>query len=49
MRYGWVWNEKTATGNFKATWTRDYVKWVRNPPTLAGSVKRSAETMHPDR
>ena len=30
LRHGWVWNEKTATGNLKATWTRDYVKWAKS-------------------
>lgn len=30
MRHGWVWNEKTPTGNLKATWSRDYVKWAKS-------------------
>ena len=30
LRHGWVWNERTATGNLKATWTRGYVKWAKS-------------------
>ena len=30
LRHGWVWNEKTAAGNLKATWTRGYVKWAKS-------------------
>lgn len=30
MRRDWVWNEKTATGNLKIAWSRDYVKWRKS-------------------
>jgi transposase len=30
LRHGWAWNERTATGNLKATWTRGYVKWAKS-------------------
>ena len=29
LRHGVVWNQKTSTGNIKATWTRGYVSWVK--------------------
>lgn len=28
-RYGYAWNERTASGNLCATWTTRYVAWVR--------------------
>lgn len=28
-RYGYVWNERTASGNLRGTWTERYVAWVR--------------------
>ena len=30
LRHGWVWNERTAAGNLRATWTRGYVKWAKS-------------------
>lgn len=30
MRHGRVWNERTATGNLKRTWGRDYVRWAKS-------------------
>lgn len=30
MRHGWVWNERTAAGNLRATWSRDYIKWAKS-------------------
>lgn len=30
LRHGYVWNERTAAGNLKATWTRGYVKWAKS-------------------
>ena len=30
LRHGWTWNEKTAAGNLKPTWTHGYVKWARS-------------------
>lgn len=29
LRHGIVWNRKTQKGNLKATWTREYVSWVK--------------------
>ena len=29
LRHGYVWNERTRSGNLKKTWTSDYIKWVR--------------------
>lgn len=34
LRYGWVWNERAATGNLKATWTRGYVRWTKSAIVL---------------
>ena len=28
LRYGWVWNEKTPSGNRCDTWTKGYRKWL---------------------
>ena len=28
LRHGHVWNERTAAGNLKGTWTRDYIAWA---------------------
>lgn len=30
LRHGHVWNEKTAHGNLKKTWTREYASWVKS-------------------
>jgi transposase len=30
LRHGWVWNEKTASGNLKATWGADHKRWLDN-------------------
>lgn len=30
LRHGHVWNEKTARGNLKATWTRECIAWARS-------------------
>jgi len=29
LRHGYVWNERTKSGNLKDTWSRDYIKWVK--------------------
>ena len=28
LRHGHVWDERTAAGNLKGTWTRDYIAWA---------------------
>lgn len=30
LRHGVVWNERTASGTLRVTWSRDYVKWARS-------------------
>ena len=30
LRHGYAWNEKTPTGNLRATWSRDYVRWAKS-------------------
>lgn len=30
LRHGVVWNERTARGTLRVTWSRDYVKWARS-------------------
>lgn len=30
LRYGYVWNEKTPTGNLKYKWSSDFMKWLRS-------------------
>lgn len=30
LRHGHVWNERTASGNLRATWTKPYVAWVKS-------------------
>lgn len=30
LRHGHVWNERTAKGNLRATWTREYLRWARS-------------------
>jgi hypothetical protein len=30
LRHGFVWNEKTPAGNLKATWTNQYLSWVKS-------------------
>lgn len=28
LRHGYVWDERTASGRLRQTWTRDYIRWI---------------------
>lgn len=43
LRHGYVWNEKTARGNLKSTWTREYVSWAKSADLGGGHAKEALD------
>ena len=43
-RYGYVWNERTASGNLCATWTTCYVAWVKRAELVEPVAQETLRT-----
>lgn len=44
LRHGYAWNERTKSGNLRATWSMDYVRWAKSAdlgqPASNGALAR---------
>lgn len=50
LRHGYVRNRKTARGNLKSTWTREYVSRAKSADPGGGNAKGSSTSAyHPPR